>query len=190
RDGRMREPQMRQLLSNARHPARNIDQNIADLRAQVAANEKGREELMAMVRHFGLEAVQAYMRHVQDNAEESVRRAIGRLHDGSHTVTLDNGAQIRVAVRVDRARRSATLDFTGTSEQRPDNFNAPRAVTAAAVLYVFRTLLDDDIPMNAGGLKPLSIVVPEGSMLSPRHPAAVVAGNEIRRASCTDTASR
>ena len=187
RDGRLREAEMRQLLGGARHPARNVDQNIADLRAQVAANEKGREELVAMVRYFGLDVVQAYMRHVQDNAEESVRRAISRLRDGRYTVSLDNGAQVCVAVTVDHASRSATLDFTGTSAQLPDNFNAPRAVTAAAVLYVFRTLLDEDIPMNAGGLKPLTIVVPEGSMLNPRHPAAVVAGN-VETSTCVTNA--
>ena len=187
RDGRMRETEMRELLANARHPARNIDQNIADLRAQVAANEKGREELMAMVRYFGPDVVQAYMGHVQDNAEESVRRAISRLRDGRFAVSLDNGAQVRVAVTVDHAARSATLDFTGTSAQLPNNFNAPRAVTSAAVLYVFRTLLDEDIPMNAGGLKPLTIVVPEGSMLNPRYPAAVVAGN-VETSTCVTNA--
>ncbi|RZS86433.1 hydantoinase B/oxoprolinase family protein [Pigmentiphaga kullae] len=187
RDGHLRESEMRQLLAAARHPARNIDQNIADLRAQVAANEKGREELMAMVRYFGLAVVQAYMGHVQDNAEESVRRAISRLRDGRFTVSLDNGAQVRVAVTVDHATRSATLDFTGTSKQLPNNFNAPRAVTSAAVLYVFRTLLDEDIPMNAGGLKPLTIVVPEGSMLNPRYPAAVVAGN-VETSTCVTNA--
>jgi len=187
RDGRMREAEMRELLASARYPARNIDQNIADLRAQVAANEKGREELMAMVRYFGLDVVQAYMKHVQDNAEESVRRAISRLRDGSFTVTLDNGAQVCVKVTVDHAARSATLDFTGTSAQLPNNFNAPRAVTSAAVLYVFRTLLDEDIPMNAGGLKPLTIVVPEGSMLNPRYPAAVVAGN-VETSTCVTNA--
>lgn len=187
RDGHLREADMRQLLAGARHPARNVDQNIADLRAQVAANEKGREELMAMVRYFGLAVVQAYMGHVQDNAEESVRRAISRLRDGRYAVSLDNGAQVRVAVTVDHATRSATLDFTGTSKQLPNNFNAPRAVTSAAVLYVFRTLLDEDIPMNAGGLKPLTIVVPESSMLNPRYPAAVVAGN-VETSTCVTNA--
>ncbi|VCU71885.1 Acetophenone carboxylase gamma subunit [Pigmentiphaga humi] len=187
RGGRMREAEMRALLAGARHPARNADQNIADLRAQVAANEKGREELLAMVRQYGLDVVQAYMRHVQDNAEESVRRAISRLRDGRFRVELDNGAHIEVAVAVDAATRSATLDFSGTSAQLPDNFNAPLSVTSAAVLYVFRTLLDEDIPMNAGGLKPLTLVVPEGCMLNPRHPAAVVAGN-VETSTCVTNA--
>ncbi|MFT4268983.1 MAG: hydantoinase B/oxoprolinase family protein [Xenophilus sp.] len=186
-NGQFREDALRTLLGGARHPARNIDQNIADLQAQIAANEKGREELLAMVRYFGLDVVRAYMRHVQDNAEESVRRAIGRLRDGRFTVSLDNGAQVSVALTVDPAARSATLDFTGTSAQLPNNFNAPRAVTTAAVLYVFRTLLDDDIPMNAGGLKPLTLIVPEGSMLNPRHPAAVVAGN-VETSTCVTNA--
>ncbi|GAA4338281.1 hydantoinase B/oxoprolinase family protein [Pigmentiphaga soli] len=186
-DGKLREDALRALLGGARLPARNIEQNIADLRAQIAANEKGREEMLAMVRYFGLDVVQAYMRHVQDNAEESVRRAIGRLRDGRFTVSLDNGARVQVALTVDHAARSATLDFTGTSAQLPDNFNAPRAVTTAAVLYVFRTLLDDDIPMNAGGLKPLTLIVPEGSMLNPRHPAAVVAGN-VETSTCVTNA--
>jgi len=175
--GRMREAELRALLTGARYPARNVDQNLADLRAQIAANEKGREELMRMVGHFGLDVVEAYMRHVQDNAEESVRRVISALSDGRFELPLDNGATIRVAITVDRARREARVDFTGTSAQQPNNFNAPRAVTTAAVLYVFRTLVDDEIPMNAGCLKPLQLIVPEGSMLDPRHPAAVVAGN-------------
>ncbi len=175
--GTMREDELRALLAGATYPARNPDQNIADLRAQIAANEKGREELARMVGHFGLEVVQAYMRHVQDNAEESVRRAIPALRDGDFELRLDNGSQIRVAIRVDHARRTAVVDFTGTSEQQSNNFNAPRAVTMAAVLYVFRTLVDDEIPMNAGCLKPIKVIVPDGCMLSPRHPAAVVAGN-------------
>ena len=175
--GRFREAEMRALLEGAVHPARNPGQNLADLRAQIAANEKGREELLKMVAHFGLETVQAYMAHVQANAEESVRRAIAALRGGSFELPLDNGACIRVAVSVDRAARSARIDFTGTSAQQPNNFNAPLAVTTAAVLYVFRTLVDDDIPMNAGCLAPIDILVPEGSMLNPRPPAAVVAGN-------------
>ncbi|MET4579736.1 hydantoinase B/oxoprolinase family protein [Ottowia thiooxydans] len=186
-NGQLREAALRELLSSARYPSRNIDQNIADLSAQVAANEKGREELLSMVRYFGLDAVRAYMRHVQDNAEEAVRRAIGKLWDGRFTVSLDNGAQIKVVLTVHHASRSATLDFTGTSAQLPNNFNAPRAVTTAAVLYVFRTLLDDEIPMNAGGLKPLTLIVPEGSMLNPRHPAAVVAGN-VETSTCVTNA--
>jgi 5-oxoprolinase (ATP-hydrolysing) len=175
--GRMREAQFRELLTSAKYPTRNVEQNLADLRAQVAANEKGREEITAMVRHFGLEVVNAYMNHVQDNAMACVQRVIGALKDGRFEVDLDNGAKIAVSITVDRTARQATIDFTGTSSQRENNFNAPTAVTFAAVLYVFRTLVDDDIPMNAGCLRPLKIVIPEGSMLNPTYPAAVVAGN-------------
>jgi 5-oxoprolinase (ATP-hydrolysing) len=156
---------------------RNVEQNVADLRAQVAACAKGAEELARMVAHFGLPVVRAYMGHVQDNAEEAVRRVLGALTDGAFAYEMDNGAVVKVAIRVDRAARKAVIDFTGTSEQQSTNFNAPSAVCKAAVLYVFRTLVDDEIPMNAGCLKPLSIVIPEGSMLAPRYPAAVVAGN-------------
>jgi 5-oxoprolinase (ATP-hydrolysing) len=175
--GRMRETELRALLAAARYPARNPDQNVADLRAQVAACEKGREELLAMVQHFGLATVQAYMDHVQQNAEESVRRAIHALGGGEFEHAMDCGAVIRVKVTVDRAARSATVDFTGTSAQLDSNFNAPPAVVHAAVLYVFRTLVDDDIPMNAGCLRPITVIIPEGSMLAPRPPAATVAGN-------------
>jgi 5-oxoprolinase (ATP-hydrolysing) len=177
RGGVLREAELRALLTGARHPARNPEQNLADLRAQIAANARGLQELRRMVGDFGLETVQSYMKHVRDNAEASVRRLIGALHDGAFACEMDDGARIAVTVRVDRARRSATIDFTGTSAQRPDNFNAPRAVTLAAVLYVFRTLVDDEIPMNAGCLAPLEVIVPEGSMLAPRAPAATVAGN-------------
>ena len=176
-DGRMLEAEMRALLGAARYPARNPDQNIADLRAQVAANEKGVQELRRMVAHFGLDVVRAYMKHVQDNAEESVRRVIGVLKDGEFAYEMDNGAVIRVKVSIGGDRRSATIDFTGTSAQLESNFNAPSAVTYAAVLYVFRTLVDDEIPLNAGCLKPLEVIIPEGSMLNPRPPAATVAGN-------------
>ncbi|AUX32975.1 MULTISPECIES: hydantoinase B/oxoprolinase family protein [Sorangium] len=180
--GRLREAEILAALGGGPYPARNPQQNLADLRAQIAANEKGAQELSAMVAQFGLETVHAYMKHVQDNAEESVRLAIARLdpallRDGRFTLPLDNGATIAVSVRIDRARRSAVVDFTGTSAQMDNNFNAPRAVTMAAVLYVFRTLVDDDIPLNAGCLKPIEVIVAEGSMLSPRPPAAVVAGN-------------
>ncbi len=175
--GRLREVETRRLFASAHHPARNIEQNIADLRAMIAANHKGAQELARMVTHFGLDVVTAYMRHVQDNAEEAVRRVIGTLRDGVFSYEMDHGAVIRVAIRVDAAARSAVIDFTGTSAQGEDNFNAPFAVTMAAVLYVFRTLVDDDIPLNAGCLKPLTVIVPEGSLLNPRHPAAVVAGN-------------
>jgi 5-oxoprolinase (ATP-hydrolysing) len=176
-DGVFLESHMRTLLTTAKYPARNVEQNLADLRAQVAACQKGASELEAMVAHFGLPVVQAYMQHVQNNAEEAVRRVIGALHDGEFTYPMDNGAHVKVAIRIDAASRSAVIDFTGTSEQQPNNFNAPLSVTRAAVLYVFRTLVDDEIPMNAGCLEPLKIIVPPGSMLNPRHPAAVVAGN-------------
>jgi 5-oxoprolinase (ATP-hydrolysing) len=175
--GRFREQEFRALLASARHPARNAEQNVADLRAQIAACEKGREELCSMVTHFGLETVEAYMQHVQDNAEESVRRAISLLEDGEFECPMDGGATVRVRVKVDHAARRATVDFTGTSAELATNFNAPPAVVHAAVLYVFRTLVDHDIPMNAGCLRPITVVIPEASMLSPRPPAATVAGN-------------
>ncbi|HEY8578400.1 MAG TPA: hydantoinase B/oxoprolinase family protein, partial [Beijerinckiaceae bacterium] len=157
-----------------------------DLKAQIAANARGAELLRAMIDEFSHETVEAYMGHVQDNAEESVRRVIARLPDSSFEVELDQGTRIRVAVRVDRARREATIDFAGTSPQQPDNFNAPEPVTRAACLYVFRVLVDDDIPMNAGCLRPLRILSPEGSMLAPRWPAAVVAGNVETSQAVTD----
>ncbi|MEU4067661.1 hydantoinase B/oxoprolinase family protein [Streptomyces wedmorensis] len=177
RDGRLREAETRALLTGARHPSRDPDTNLADLRAQIAANEKGVEELRRTVAEFGLDVVEAYMRHVRANAEESVRRIVARLHDGAYRYETDGGAVIQVAVRVDRERRSAVLDFTGTSPQLPGNANAPTAVVMAAVLYVFRTLVDEDIPLNSGCLEPLEIRVPPGSMLAPVHPAATVAGN-------------
>ncbi|HEY6239294.1 MAG TPA: hydantoinase B/oxoprolinase family protein [Burkholderiales bacterium] len=175
--GRLREKETVALLSSGRYPARNIEQNMADLRAMVAANEKGARELQRMVQHFGLEVVHAYMQHVQDNAEEAVRRVIEALKDGEFSYSMDNGAVIRVRIAIDRKMREATIDFTGTSPQLPDNFNAPSAVCMAAVLYVFRTLVDDEIPLNAGCLKALKVIIPEGSMLRPHYPAAVVAGN-------------
>jgi 5-oxoprolinase (ATP-hydrolysing) len=171
------EAELRTLLSSGKYPARNVEQNLADLRAQVAACQKGAAELAAMVEHFGLQVVQAYMQHVQDNAEEAVRRVIDALTDGDFEYALDNGARVRVSIRIDKQARSARIDFTGTSAQQPNNFNAPAPVTRAAVLYVFRTLVNDEIPMNAGCLKPLELVVPAGSMLKPEYPAAVVAGN-------------
>ncbi len=175
--GRFREAELAALLTGARYPVRNLVQNVNDLKAQIAANTKGVAELKKMIAHFGLDVVQAYMGHVQDNAAESVRRVLERLEDGHFDYEIDQGSVIRVRISVDRAARTATVDFTGTSPQRPDNFNAPGPVTRAAVLYVFRVMVDDDIPMNAGCLRPIRIVVPEGSMLSPRYPAAVVAGN-------------
>jgi len=185
--GRLHEKELLDLLTGGAHPARNPAQNLADLKAQIAANEKGAEELRAMVAQFGAETVARYMRHVQDNAEECVRRVITALSDGEFTLTLDNGARICVAVSVDAVRRTARIDFTGTSAQLPNNFNAPRAITVAAVLYVFRTLIDDDIPLNAGCLKPLEIIVPEGCMLNPAPPAAVVAGN-VETSTCVTNA--
>ncbi|MET8696983.1 hydantoinase B/oxoprolinase family protein [Streptomyces bauhiniae] len=175
--GRLREEETRRLLTDAPYPSRNPATNLADLRAQIAANRKGADELGRMIEEFGLDVVQAYMRHVQDNAEESVRRVIDALDDGEYAYETDSGAVIRVQVRVDRAERRATIDFTGTSAQLGTNFNAPSAVVHAAVLYVFRTLVADDIPLNDGCLRPLDIVVPPGSMLAPEAPAAVVAGN-------------
>ena len=185
--GRFLEAEMRALLQSGEHPSRNPEQNLADLKAQVAANEKGVRELHAMVAQYGLDVVQSYMRHVQDNAEESVRRIISRLKDGAFTLPLDNGAEIRVAIRVDAVARSATIDFTGTSAQLTNNFNAPTAVCMAAVLYVFRTLVDDEIPLNAGCLKPLEVVIPDGSMLNPHPPASVVAGN-VETSTCITNA--
>ncbi|MGH8692468.1 MAG: hydantoinase B/oxoprolinase family protein [Burkholderiales bacterium] len=176
-EGRFREKETIGLLSSGRYPVRNAEQNIADLRAQVAANEKGVQELRRMVAHFGLDVVRAYMRHVQDNAEESVRRVIGVLKDGQFELPLDNGAIIKVKITIGEDRRAARIDFGGTSNQLPNNFNAPAAVCMAAVLYVFRTLVDDEIPLNSGCLKPLDVAIPGGCMLRPRYPAAVVAGN-------------
>jgi 5-oxoprolinase (ATP-hydrolysing) len=185
--GRFREREMRELLENAHYPARNVEQNLADLRAMVAANQKGVVDLRAMVAHFGLEVVQAYMRHVQRHAEESVRRVIDVLTDGAFSYEMDNCAVIRVKITIDRQGRSAVIDFTGTTPQLADNFNAPAAVTMAAVLYVFRTLVGTDIPLNAGCLKPLKVIIPEGSLLNPLHPAAVVAGNVETSQCVTDT---
>ena len=175
--GRFMDDEVRALLASGAWPARNIEQNISDLGAQIAANEKGIVELSRMVTHFGLDVVRAYMGHVQDNAEESVRRVLDVLSDGAFTYELDDGAKIQVVIRIDKVARKAVVDFTGTSAQQPTNFNAPFPVCRAAVLYVFRTLVDDDIPLNAGCLKPIDIIAPVGCMLNPRYPAAVVAGN-------------
>lgn len=175
--GHFRETETTALLRDAPYPARNIVQNVNDLKAQVAANEMGVRELKKMIASFGLDTVTAYMGHVQDNAAESVRQAIGRLQDCSFSYEMDQGCVIKVRISIDREKHEATVDFTGTSPQRNDNFNAPAPVTRAAVLYVFRLLVDDQIPMNAGCLRPVKIIVPEGSMLAPRYPAAVVAGN-------------
>ncbi len=185
--GTYREAEMMDVLAGALHPARNPEQNIADLRAQLAANEKGVQELHKMVRQFGLDTVLAYMGHVQDNAEESVRRVIDVLTDGEFTYPMDNGQQVSVKVSIDRQARSAVVDFTGTSPQGANNFNAPSAVCRAAVLYVFRTLVDDDIPMNEGCLKPVTIILPDDCMLQAQYPAAVIAGNVETSQIVTDT---
>jgi len=175
--GRFRERELYAELEGAKYPARNPLQNVNDMKAQIAANEKGVTELRKMVRHFTLPVVKAYMKHVQDNAAESVRRVIDRLHDSSFEYPMDLGTTIRVKISVDRQKRELTVDFTGTSEQQNTNFNAPEPVTRAAVLYVFRVMVDDEIPMNAGCLRPINIVIPKRTMLTPEYPAAVVAGN-------------
>ena len=185
--GVLQEAHMVALLQSGEYPSRNPQQNMADLKAQIAANEKGVQELRKMVDQYGLDVVQSYMGYVQDNAEESVRRVITRLKNGEFTLPLDNGAQIRVAIRVDAANRTAEVDFTGTSAQQTNNFNAPTAVCMAAVLYVFRTLVNDDIPLNAGCLKPIKVIIPAGSMLNPNPPASVVAGN-VETSSCITNA--
>lgn len=184
--GKIREKEMVELLSTGKYPARNPAKNIADLQAQIAANERGVQELGKMVEHFGVALVQAYMGYVQDNAEESVRRVIDVLTDGRFSYPLDDGSVIQVAIAIDKSTRSAKIDFTGTSPQLSSNFNAPAAVCKAAVLYVFRTLVNDDIPLNAGCLKPLEIIIPEGCLLNPRYPAAVVAGNVETSQGITD----
>jgi 5-oxoprolinase (ATP-hydrolysing) len=175
--GKFREKELYAALNGAKYPARNPLQNVNDMKAQIAANEKGVSELRKMVTHFTLPVVKAYMKHVQDNAAESVRRVIDRLHDSSFAYPMDLGTTIRVKISVDKKKREATVDFTGTSEQQSTNFNAPEPVTRAAVLYVFRVMVDDDIPMNAGCLRPINIIIPKRTMLTPEYPAAVVAGN-------------
>jgi 5-oxoprolinase (ATP-hydrolysing) len=175
--GQFRETELRNLLASNQYPARNPDQNVADLKAQIAANEAGVQGLRKMIDHFGLATVRAFMGHVQDNAEESVRRVIDVLKDGNFTYPFDDGSVIHVSISIDKSKRRACIDFSGCSDQQANNFNAPAAVCKAAVLYVFRTLVDDDIPLNAGCLKPLDIIIPKGSMLNPEYPAAVVAGN-------------
>ncbi len=189
--GVLREREILELLASGEYPSRNPQQNLADLKAQIAANEKGVQELRKMVQQCGLDVVQAYMQHVQDNAEESVRRAIAKLaarvQNGRFTLPLDNGAQIQVAVAIDGVKRTAKIDFTGTSPQQANNFNAPTAVCMAAVLYVFRILVDDDIPLNAGCLKPIEVIIPAGSMLRPEPPASVVAGN-VETSTCITNA--
>jgi 5-oxoprolinase (ATP-hydrolysing) len=185
--GRFCERELYALLNGARYPARNALQNVNDLKAQIAANEKGVQEMRKMVAQFTLPVVKAYMQHVQDNAAESVRRVIDRIHDAEFAYEMDQGTWIKVRITVDKAKREATVDFTGTSPQQNSNFNAPEPVTRAAVLYVFRVMVDDDIPMNAGCLRPINIVIPKHSMLLPEFPAAVVAGNVETSQAVTDT---
>lgn len=175
--GQFRETELLEILGSGDDPVRNPTQNLADLRAQIAANQRGERELRRTIEHYGLANVQAYMQHVRDNAAESVRRAIEVLQDGCFTYPMDDGTEIRVKITIDRHDRSAWIDFTGTSPQQPTNLNAPLAICKAVVLYVFRTLVEDDIPLNAGCLEPLKIIVPEGCLLNPHYPAAVVAGN-------------
>jgi len=175
--GRFLEAEFRARLGQGRWPARNPDRNVSDIRAQIAACARGAAELHRVAGEYGRDVIDAYMAHVQANAEEAVRRLIGRLSDGSFRYAMDNGAEVCVAVAVDRESRSATVDFTGTSPQQPNNFNAPFSVCRAATLYVFRTMVDDAIPMNDGCLRPITLIVPDGSMLRPHYPAAVVAGN-------------
>ncbi len=184
--GSLREQQTRELLASGKYPCRNIDQNMADLSAQIAANETGQQELLKMIDHFGLPVVQAYMGHVQDNAEESVRRVIDILKDGEFRYPMDGGNIIKVKITVDRKQREAHLDFTGTSPQNAGNYNAPTAVCKAAVLYVFRTLVGDEIPLNEGCFKPLKIKIPPKTMISPEYPAAVISGNTEVSQAITD----
>ena len=180
------EDKLRAHLAAGRYPARQPDHNVADLKAQIAAGNRGVGEVRRMIEQFGLDVVHAYMLHVQDNAEEQVRRVIDVMTDGEFAYPLDEGGTIRVRVSFDKEKREATVDFTGTSAQRPTNFNAPSAVCRSAVLYVFRTLVDDNIPLNEGCLKPINIVIPKGSMLAPEYPAAVVAGNTETSQAVTD----
>jgi 5-oxoprolinase (ATP-hydrolysing) len=175
--GRFREKELYTALTSGKYPVRNPVQNVNDIKAQMAANEKGVAELRKMVTLFTLPVVKAYMKHVQDNAAESVRRVIDRVHDAEFAYEMDQGTIIKVKITVDKKRREATVDFTGTSPQQPTNFNAPQPVTRAATLYVFRVMVDDEIPMNAGCLRPIRIIIPPRSMLKPEYPAAVVAGN-------------
>jgi 5-oxoprolinase (ATP-hydrolysing) len=184
--GTILEKEIEALFTGGQYPTRNFHHNLGDLKAQIAANEKGVQELHKMIEHFGLDVVSAYMQHVQDNAEENVRRVIDTLKDGAFSYDMDIGATIKVAISVDKAARTAKIDFTGTSPQQANNFNAPAAISMAATLYVFRTLVDDDIPLNAGCLKPLEIVIPVGCMLNPTYPAAVVAGNVETSQAITD----
>jgi 5-oxoprolinase (ATP-hydrolysing) len=183
--GNLREAEFRDVLAGAKYPARSPDVNVADIKAQIAANEKGVQELQSVVARYGWDMVRDYMRHVMDNAEESVRQVISRIGNGHFDYTMDSSAPLRVTVKIDHIQRSAVVNFTGTGPQADNNFNAPPAVTRAAVLYVFRCLVGTDIPLNDGCLKPIEIVIPPGTFLSPRPGAAVVAGNtEVSQATC------
>ena len=184
--GTFREAETRAMLLSGPYPCRKVEQNLADLTAQIAANATGIRELKRMVKHFGLGTVRAYMRHVQDNAEESVRQVLSVLHDGAFTYPMDDGSRIQVHITVDKTARQATIDFTGTSPQQPGNRNAPRAVCRAVVLYVLRTLIKSNLPLNEGCLKPIQLIIPEGSMINPRYPAAVIAGNTEVSQAITD----
>ncbi|MEM8830046.1 MAG: hydantoinase B/oxoprolinase family protein [Cyanobacteria bacterium P01_G01_bin.19] len=184
--GNFKESAIRKKLSDGKYPARNPDQNIADFQAQIAANNRGASELLKMVDRYGLDTVQTYMQFVQDNAEASVKKAIASLKDGEFSCQMDNDAVIKVKITIDQQNLEATIDFTGTSPQLENNFNAPAAVCQAAILYVFRTLVRDKIPLNAGCLKPLKIIIPPGCMLNPSYPAAVVAGNVETSQNITD----
>jgi len=187
KQGVLRDAATRDLLASGKYPCRNIGQNMADLAAQIAANATGVQELTKVTGQFGLDVIHAYMGHVQDNAEESVRRVLDVLKDAAFTYPLDSGAQIKVAISVDRAARAATIDFTGTFAQDEFNYNAPLAICRAVVLYVFRTLVGASIPMNEGCLKPLHLVVPEGTMINPAYPASVISGNTEVSQAIADT---
>lgn len=187
KEGVLQERAARDLLASGKYPCRNVDQNMADLAAQIAANATGVQELTKITAQFGLDVIHAYMGHVQDNAEESVRRVLDVLRDSAFTYPLDSGAQIKVAISVDKAKREATLDFTGTSPQDEFNYNAPLAICRAVVLYVFRTMVGSNIPMNEGCLKPLKLIVPEASMINPAYPAAVISGNTEVSQAIADT---
>jgi 5-oxoprolinase (ATP-hydrolysing) len=186
KDGKLREKELKQLLTEVTYPVRNYNQNLADLKAQIAANEKGVKELKGLVNKYGLATIKNYMQFIQDNAEQCVKKAIALLKNGSYTITLDNQAKIKVKIEIAPDQQTATIYFTGTSPQLKNNFNSPVAVTKAAVLYVFRTLVEDDIPLNAGCLKPVKIIIPEGCFLNPQYPAAVVAGNVETSQNITD----
>ena len=183
--GIFREKEMRKILSSGKYPCRNVEHNMADLAAQVAANKTGINEINSMIDQFGIETVHAYMNHVQDNAEESIRNAIVNLKQGEYEYELDNGEFIRVNVKIDKENREAIIDFTGTAPKNPFNYNAPMAVCYAVILYVFRTLVGNNIPLNEGCFKPIKIIIPNNSMINAKYPSAVIAGNtEVSQLTC------